>query len=127
MIPGELVPAARSIPLPVRRVVHLDVRSTSRWPVAVTSHFHFFEANRNLRFDRCAAFGMHLDLLAGGAVRWAPGQVRSISLTEYGGTRGIYGFNGLVNDCLTDETRVPQLREEALARLRAAGYQDGAP
>lgn len=99
----------------------------SRWPVAVTSHFHFFEANRHLRFDRAAAFGMHLDLLAGGAVRWAPGQLRTVSLAEYAGERGIYGFNGFVNACLADAGQVPQLREEALARLRAAGYQDGRP
>ena len=127
MIPGELVAANSPVPLPVRRVVLVDVRNTSRWPVAVTSHFHFFEANRHLRFDRAAAFGMHLDVLAGGAVRWAPGQVQGVALTEYGGARGIYGFNGLVDDSLADEARVPQIRDEALVRLRAAGYQDGPP
>lgn len=127
MIPGELFPADRAIPLPSRRVARIDVRNMSRWPVAVTSHFHFFEANRHLRFDRGAAFGMHLDVLAGGAIRWAPGQVRSVALTDYAGERGVYGFNGLVNACLRDEARVPQLREDALARLRAAGYQDGPP
>ncbi len=127
MIPGELLPAARPILLPARRVVRTDVRNTSQWPVVVTSHFHFFEANRHLRFDRGTAFGMHLDLLAGGAVRWAPGQLRSVTLTGYAGERGIYGFNGFVNDCLLDEARLPQLRADAVVRLRAAGYQDGPP
>lgn len=127
MIPGELLPADRPIALPTRRSVHLDVRNTSRWPVAVTSHFHFFEVNRHLLFDRGAAFGMHLDVLAGGAIRWAPGQVRSVVLTDYAGERGVYGFNGLVNACLADAGRIPRLREDALDRLRSAGYLDGPP
>ncbi len=126
MIPGQVITASAPIALVGgRHTTSVDVRNTSVWPVTVTSHFHFFEVNRNLRFNRGAAFGMHLDVLAGGSVRWAPGQVRTVALVEYAGARAVFGFNGLVNACLAEESELPWLRSEALRRLREAGYQDG--
>jgi urease beta subunit len=125
LIPGQVITASPPIALVGgRRTASVEVRNTSVWPVTVTSHFHFFEVNRNLRFDRGTAFGMHLDVLAGGSVRWAPGQVRTVALVEYAGSRTVFGFNGLVDACLAEESELPRLRSEALARLREAGYQD---
>jgi urease beta subunit len=101
----------------------LTVENTSAWPVVITSHFHFFEANRWLRFDRGRAFGRHLDVAAGGSVRFEPGDTKQVDLVPYGGDRAVYGFNGLTNAVLGagDEEA---LRAEALARLRTAGYLD---
>jgi urease beta subunit len=99
--------------------VTLQVRNTSAWPVHVGSHYHFFEANRRLRFDRAAAFGMRLDTLAGATVRWEPGEEKEVRLVEYAGQRHVHGFNGLVDGPLT-----PEAKQAALARLRAQGFLD---
>jgi urease beta subunit len=103
--------------------VHVTVENTSAWPVVITSHFHFFEVNRWLRFDRAQAFGRHLDVDAGGSVRFEPGETKEVGLVPYGGDRALYGFNGLTNAVLVagDEDK---LRAHALARLRTAGYLD---
>jgi urease beta subunit len=125
VIPGQVVPASSPISVENgRRTASVEVLNTSVWPVTVTSHFHFFEVNRNLRFDREAAFGMRLDVLAGGSVRWEPGQTRTVGLVEYAGSRSVFGFNGLVDACLAEQADLPRLRSDALARLRAAGYSD---
>jgi urease beta subunit len=107
-----------------RPTARVRVRNTSRWPVVVTSHFHFFEANRYLAFDRGAAFGMHLDLPAGESARFDPGEAREVELVGYGGERAVYGFNGLCNATLSDPDTVGQHRRAALDRLRAAGFLD---
>jgi urease beta subunit len=99
--------------------VTVRVHSTSAWPVHISSHYHFFEANRRLRFDRATAFGMRLDILAGATVRWEPGEEKEVRLVEYAGHRQVYGFNGLVEDSLT-----PEAKQAALARLRARGFLD---
>src|SRR5438876_12245214 len=80
-----------------RRTITLRVRSTGDRPVQVASHYHFFEANRELDFDRRAAYGMRLDIPAGTAVRFEPGDTKEIELVALGGTRTVYGINGLVN------------------------------
>ncbi len=123
LIPGEIRPG----PDPVvanagRRAVTVRVLNTSRWPVHVSSHYHFFEANRRLRFDRAAAFGMHLDIPAGATVRWEVGAEKEVRLVEYAGRREVHGFNGLVDGPLT-----PEAREAALARLRERGFLDAGP
>ena len=75
----------------------LLVRNTGDRPIQVGSHFHFFEVNRALELDRPAAFGLHLDIAAGTAVRFEPGDQREVTLVPFGGKQRLYGFNGLVN------------------------------
>ena len=97
MIPGEYMIEAGEIDLNVgRRVVNLSVANTGDRPVQVGSHYHFFETNEALEFDRDSARGMRLNIAAGTAVRFEPGQVRSVELVEMAGVRRIYGFRGRV-------------------------------
>jgi urease beta subunit len=101
------------------RTERIEVTSTSDRAIQVTSHFHFFEVNRRLRFDRARAYGMHLDLPPGMAVRFEPGTTLTVQLVEFVGDRRIVGFNRLV-DGMLDEVAV----ETAMARARAAGMID---
>jgi urease subunit beta len=97
MIPGEVFPAAGDIVLNAgSRVVTLMVANTGDRPVQVGSHYHFAETNAGLHFDRTAAYGMRLDIAAGTAVRFEPGQRREVRLVPLGGLRRVYGFNGAV-------------------------------
>lgn len=94
MIPGEIFPADGDIPLNEgRAALTLTVANTGDRPVQVGSHYHFGEANAALDFDRAAARGMRLDIAAGTAVRFEPGQRREVQLVPIGGGRAIYGFN----------------------------------
>jgi urease subunit beta len=79
------------------KVTTLKVRNTGDRPVQIGSHFHFFEVNRALEFDRAAAFGQHLNIPASTALRFEPGDEREVKLVPYGGKRGVYGFNNLVD------------------------------
>ena len=93
MIPGEITPAAGEITLNAgRRTVTLSVRNTGDRPIQVGSHYHFFETNPALEFDRKKARGMRLDIAAGTAVRFEPGQTREVTLVPFGGKRTVYGF-----------------------------------
>jgi urease subunit beta len=97
MIPGEIITAGGEIELNAgRAVTTLKVANTGDRPVQVGSHYHFFEVNGALDFDRAAARGQRLDIPAGTAVRFEPGQTREVSLIPYGGDRIVYGFNGAV-------------------------------
>jgi len=100
--------------------VELEVTNTAAVPISVTSHFHFFEANPRLRFDRAAAYGMHLAVAAGAAVRFEPGGTRRVALVPIGGRRVVIGFAGLVDGPLDE----PGARERALEKARACGYED---
>ena len=94
MIPGEIMPAAGEIELNAGRpTVTLTVANTGDRPIQVGSHYHFFETNAALAFDRDQARGMRLDIPAGTAVRFEPGQTREVTLVAYGGERKVYGFN----------------------------------
>ncbi len=94
MIPGEVFPAPGEIELNVGlAVTTLLVANTGDRPVQVGSHYHFAETNTALAFDRQAARGLRLDIPAGTAVRFEPGQSRQVNLVPYGGTRSVYGFN----------------------------------
>src|ERR1700752_5202540 len=94
MIPGQILPAAGEIVLNKdRAAVSLRVANTGDRPIQVGSHYHFAEANPALAFDREAALGYRLDIPAGTAVRFEPGQSREVSLVAYAGARLIYGFN----------------------------------
>jgi urease subunit beta len=96
MIPGEYLLAEGDIVANQgRRTVELVVANTGDRPIQVGSHFHFFEANRALRFDRPRAFGMRLDIPAGTAVRFEPGDDKRVTLVELGGERRVFGLNGL--------------------------------
>ncbi|MBY6241426.1 urease subunit beta [Methylosinus sp. Sm6] len=97
MIPGEIIPAEGEIILNEgRETILLEVANTGDRPIQIGSHYHFAESNAALRFDRVAARGMRLDIPAGSAVRFEPGQTRSVSLIAYAGARAVYGFNGAV-------------------------------
>ncbi|NNE88660.1 MAG: urease subunit beta [Silicimonas sp.] len=101
MIPGELFPANGHLTLNTdREATVLMVANTGDRPVQVGSHYHFAEANAGLEFDRDAARGMRLDIAAGTAVRFEPGQRREVSLIPMGGARQIYGFNQKVMGAL---------------------------
>jgi urease beta subunit len=89
-----------------RREIELEIANTGDRPIQVGSHFHFFEVNRALRFDRAAAFGMRLNIPAGTAVRFEPGDSKKIILVEIGGSKHVYGLNSLTNG-LADESTKP--------------------
>jgi urease beta subunit len=121
MKPGEyfLNEAAGPIEVnPGRETTRVIVRNAGDRPVQVGSHFHFFETNRELEFDRAAAYGMRLNIPAGTAVRFEPGEEKEIELTAFGGHRVVQGFNGFVAGPLDAEGARPA----ALARAQKAGF-----
>ncbi len=121
MIPGEIVHPHGEIEGGAgARTVELEVANTLDRAIQVTSHYHFFEVNRALRFDREAALGMRLDIPAGTSVRFEPGESRTVRLREYGGQRVVRGFSGLVDGPVDD----PSVRGAALARARERGFLD---
>ena len=104
MIPGEFVVADGEIELNAgKTAVELEVANTGDRPIQVGSHYHFFETNPALDFDRSAARGMRLDIAAGTAVRFEPGQSRAVSLVPFGGARRIVGFRQAVMGPLDQE------------------------
>jgi urease subunit beta len=95
MTPGELFPAAGEIELNAgREAVEIEVANTGDRPIQVGSHYHFAETNPALRFDRAQAKGRRLDIPAGTAVRFEPGQTRRVQLISYAGARRVHGFRG---------------------------------
>jgi urease subunit beta len=103
MHPGEIIPAAGAITLNQGRdTVTLEVANTGDRPIQVGSHYHFYETNTALEFARDAARGFRLDIPAGTAVRFEPGQTREVRLVAYAGARVVSGFNGRVNGRLED-------------------------
>ena len=95
MIPGELFPAAGDIELNAGAdAIELDVGNTGDRPIQIGSHYHFAETNPALSFDRAAARGRRLDIAAGTAVRFEPGQTRTVKLIPFGGKRLVHGFRG---------------------------------
>lgn len=106
VIPGEYLLAASPITANAdRRTVELEVANTGDRPIQVGSHFHFFEVNKALRFDRPAAFGMRLNIPAGTAVRFEPGDTKRVTLVELGGSATVYGLNALTNGPANDSTK----------------------
>ena len=124
MIPGEYILADTPvIANEGRPMVALMVANTGDRPIQVGSHFHFFEANRALRFDRSAAFGMRLCVPAGTAVRFEPGDDKGVTLVELGGRKEVYGLNSLTDGAVSGD----KAREAALARARDEGFLEDAP
>jgi urease subunit gamma/beta len=118
--PGSILPRDESQypAAPISDLIALDVVNTASVPISVTSHFHFFEANPRLRFDRGAAYGRHLAVPAGSSVRFDPGATVHVELVPIGGDRVAIGFAGLVDGPLDE----PGARERALAKAAACGY-----
>jgi urease subunit beta len=119
MIPGEYFFDGEAIELNAGRpTCTLEVNNTGDRPVQVGSHFHFYEVNRALHFDRASAYGMRLDLPAGTAVRFEPGDVKTVRLVALGGSRQVYGGSALVMGALDDE-KTRRQSEERLERFVA--------
>ena len=115
MNPGEYLLADGDIEINAGRpITRLTVANTGDRPIQVGSHCHFFEANGALRFDRASAYGQRLNVAAGTAVRFEPGDEREIELVPIGGQRIVHGLNGLVNGSLDDAA----VRARALAALK---------
>lgn len=102
-----------------RRTTTMIVTNTGDRPVQIGSHYHFFETNKELDFDRAAAYGLRLDIPAGTAVRFEPGEAKKVTLTEFGGTQELYGLNNLTNgSAVCDKTKT-----QALQRARERGFK----
>jgi urease beta subunit len=119
VIPGEVILGEGDIVVfKGRQTVELIVANTGDRPIQVGSHCHFFEANRALRFDREKAYGFRLQVPAGTAVRFEPGEDKRVTLISIGGNRVAYGINGLVNGRLDD----PTVKAKAMAAARDQGF-----
>jgi urease beta subunit len=119
MIPGEYLLGDGDVEANVgRETVQVTVANTGDRPIQVGSHFHFFEANRALRFDRARAFGMRLNIPAGTAVRFEPGDEKVVTLVTLAGAREVHGLNALT-DGPTDEGA----RAAAIARAARGGFE----
>ena len=117
IVPGEITPADGDITINEgRETAEVTVANTGDRPVQVGSHFHFFEANAALEFDRAAAFGMRLNIPAGTAVRFEPGDERAVDLVAIGGKRVAHGMNGLVDGSVDGDA------EAAVERARSQGF-----
>jgi urease subunit gamma/beta len=116
--PGEVVAAEGEIELSAgRETATATVTNTGDRPIQVGSHFHFFEVNRALEFDRARALGMHLDIAAGTSVRFEPGDERDVDLVAFGGTRELHGLNSLTGGAVDDN------RDAALERAGERGFR----
>jgi len=119
MVPGEYFFDGDDLELNAGRpVVTLKVNNTGDRPVQIGAHYHFFEVNRALVFDRAKAYGMRPDLPSGTSIRFEPGEVKEVNLIPYGGRRVVYGFNALVSGRLDD----PYTRKTSLQRCKDQGY-----
>lgn len=119
-VPGEILPADEPVEINAgRETTEVTVENTGDRPVQVGSHFHFFETNPALRFDREAAYGFRLNVPAGTAVRFEPGSERDVELVTIGGDRIVHGMGGLVGGELDDD----EVRERALERAAERGYK----
>jgi len=123
MIPGEYLLGEGDIEANAgRRVVQVTVANTGDRPIQVGSHFHFFEANRALRFDRARAFGMRLNIPAGTAIRFEPGDEKHVTVVEIAGAREVYGLNALTEGPVGEGER-----SAAVRRAAEAGFQGAQP
>ena len=120
MKPGEYLLNEKAGPIQAnagRRTAKIVVRHTGDRPVQVGSHFHFFEVNKALEFDRQAAYGMRLNIAAGTAVRFEPGEEKEVTLVDYAGARVVRGHNGLVNGPL--DKKPPAVAKSAAHKAQA--------
>lgn len=118
--PGEIIAAEGDLEVNAgRERARVKVVNTGDRPVQVGSHYHFFETNRALEFDRDAAFGMHLDIPAGTAVRFEPGETKEVDLVAFGGSGELYGLNDLTRGSVRSEG----VKQQALQRARSRGFK----
>jgi len=118
--PGEIIAADGDIEINAgRRTATVTAENTGDRPIQIGSHYHFFEANKALEFDRAAAFGMHLDVPAGTAVRFEPGEKKKVTLVEFGGTGELFGLNNLTAGTVRSETN----KAAALKRAKDRGFK----
>ncbi len=121
MIPGEYFVGTKDIECNISRAtINVAVVNTGDRPVQVGSHFHFFEVNRQMDFDRSRAFGMRLNIAAGTAVRFEPGEEKEIELVAFGGNRKAFGINNLVNGDTSDEAN----RKRSLDKLAILNFKN---
>jgi urease subunit beta len=122
MVPGEYILKAADIECNTgRATVTIAVVNTGDRPVQVGSHFHFFEVNKQMSFQREKAFGMRLNIAAGTAVRFEPGEEKEVELVTFGGNRRIFGFNRLTNG----ETLSPAAKASALEKASGQQFKNG--
>ena len=122
MNPGEFILRSEPVQANVDRdTVEVEVANHGDRPIQVGSHVHFFEVNKALVFPRAAAFGMHLNIPAGTAVRFEPGDRKQVTLVDFAGRREMVGVNNLCNGPLSDERRAA-----ALARVLSEGFGNAA-
>jgi len=120
MIPGEILPAPADIVANAgRRTCELLVANTGDRPIQVGAHYHFFEVNKALRFDRGKAFGMRLNIPSGTTARFEPGDERTVTLVEILGKKLMRGLNSLTDGDLAS----PEVRKRALAQARSRGFK----
>lgn len=118
--PGEQLIEEGDIELNVGKdTASIEVTNTADRPIQVGSHFHFFEVNKALEFNRSLAYGMRLDIPAGNAVRFEPGETKRVNLVEIGGSREGYGLNGLVNGRMDD----PDVKKKAFELAKEKGFK----
>lgn len=123
MVPGEYLLARPPVEANSgRRTAEIGVANTGDRPIQVGSHFHFFEVNRALRFDRAAAFGMRLNIPAGTAVRFEPGDTKRVALVDIGGSRLLHGCNSLTSGPADESAKAA-----ALSRAAGKGFDVGQP
>ena len=121
MIPGEYILASEPIECNVgRQTIKIAVVNTGDRPVQIGSHFHFFEVNRQMEFDRENAFGMRLNIAAGTAVRFEPGEEKEIELVAFGGVKKIFGFNNLVDG----DTASKKDKESAMKKIKKQNFKN---
>jgi urease beta subunit len=124
MIPGEYFLASEAVIANAgRRTVEIEVSNTGDRPIQVGSHFHFFEVNRSLRFDRAVAFGMRLNIPAGTAVRFEPGDAKRVTLVELGGASNVYGLNGLTDGPAGQSAEHSARKAAACDAARTQGFE----
>jgi urease subunit gamma/beta len=118
--PGEIITPEGEIELNAgKRKATLKAVNSGDRPIQIGSHYHFFEANKALDFDRAASFGMHLDIPPGTAVRFEPGETKEVTLTAFGGSGEIFGLNSLTDGT----TRGEKAKAEALKKAKAQGFK----
>ncbi|MDO4728358.1 MAG: urease subunit beta [Bacteroidota bacterium] len=106
MIPGQIILKKQDIACNVgKKVTSIEVKNVGDRPIQVGSHYHFFEVNKKLQFNRAEAYGMRLNIPASTAVRFEPGESKKVNLVEIGGSKIVYGHNNLVNGALSEENK----------------------
>lgn len=121
MIPGEYILASDDIVCNAgRKMLKMAVVNTGDRPVQIGSHFHFFEVNKEMEFDRQKAFGMRLNIPAGTAVRFEPGEEKEVELVSFGGARKLFGFSNLVNG----ETASEVIKSAAISKALSMNFKN---